>query len=128
MASFLDRVKGYISQPVGRASQAVGRTYDYLTPGGGSSTLTNAGRAIVDPNQVYTGSLNPYTALVSQAGYTNFQPVTNQNPSQPSQSGDSYPQQVLGSDTTATSGTGTDLSQYRNNVLGRIQAIQQAYD
>lgn len=45
----------FITAPVGRAAQIVGRTYDYATPGAGTSTLTNAGRSITDRNQVYTG-------------------------------------------------------------------------
>ena len=45
----------FITAPVGRAAQIVGRAYDYATPGAGTSTLTNAGRSITDLNQVYTG-------------------------------------------------------------------------
>lgn len=47
----------WITAPVGQAARAVGRTYDYATPGAGTSTLTNAGRAISDPNQVYMGGV-----------------------------------------------------------------------
>ena len=45
----------FITAPIGRAAQIVGRTYDYATPGAGTSTLTNVGRSITDLNQVYTG-------------------------------------------------------------------------
>ena len=40
----------WISVPAGQAARTVGRTYDYATPGSGTSTLTNVGRAINDPN------------------------------------------------------------------------------
>lgn len=57
-------------QLAGRAAQATGRAYDYLTPGAGTSTLTNAGRSIVDPNAVYTGG-NLFD------GKASWSPVTN---------------------------------------------------
>lgn len=52
-------VPRWISKRVGQAARTVGTAYDYLTPGKGSSTLTNVGRNIVDPNVVYTGGLTP---------------------------------------------------------------------
>ena len=44
-------------QAIGRVAQGVGRAYDYATPGSGTSTLTNAGRSIVNPNEVWTGDI-----------------------------------------------------------------------
>jgi hypothetical protein len=61
-----------LTAPIGRAAQIVGRTYDYATPGAGTSTLTNAGRSITDRNQVYTGGYkdgNPSFTQV-QGAYT----------------------------------------------------------
>lgn len=57
MAGFLTRLRGYVAQPIGRAAQAGGRAFDYLSPGKGTSAVTQAGRRIVDPNTVYTGGL-----------------------------------------------------------------------
>jgi hypothetical protein len=47
----------WVSAPIGRAMQTVGAYNDLVTPGTGSSTVTNAGRSITDRNQVYTGGL-----------------------------------------------------------------------
>lgn len=58
----------WITAPVGQAARTAGRAYDYATPGAGTSTLTNAGRAIVDPNRVYTGGLNPLNLLPGHGG------------------------------------------------------------
>jgi len=41
---------GLLDSIAGRAAQAVGRTYDYLTPGAGTSTLTQLGRGIANPS------------------------------------------------------------------------------
>lgn len=49
----------FISSAVGKATRTIGRTYDYATPGSGTSNLTKIGRAIDDPNVVYTGGLTP---------------------------------------------------------------------
>lgn len=46
-----------VGQPIGWGAQAVGKTFDYVTPGKGSSTLTNAGKSITNPNMVFTGNL-----------------------------------------------------------------------
>lgn len=52
-------VPRWISKVAGKGAALAGRTYDYATPGSGTSTLTQAGRAIDDPNKVYTGGLSP---------------------------------------------------------------------
>ena len=105
---------------LGSALATAGRTYDYLTPGAGTSTLTNAGRAIKDPGVVYTGGVGglfngksdftPVNTINSNAKDTTD--VSNQNP------GDSG--QVLG---TSTSGTGyygdytsADVANLQNQV------------
>lgn len=84
----------WLTKPVGVVSQQVGGAYDYLTPGAGKSTLTNAGDAIVDPNRVYAGAINPFGGSggrsdIHNGGQSGFVQV-----SQPSQSG-----QVLGANT-----------------------------
>lgn len=62
-----------VTKPVGAALAAGGTAFDYLTPGSGSSTATNAGKAILDPNKVYTGSVNPLYALYDKGGFTQVQ-------------------------------------------------------
>lgn len=86
---------------VGHAAATVGRAYDYATPGSGTSALTNAGRAVYDPNVVLS---NPSGIFTKSPAFT---PALQPN-SQPS-SGGSNPQQssnpdkVLGDSTTVAS-------------------------
>lgn len=70
----------FITSVAGQAARTLGRTYDYATPGSGTSTLTNAGRAISDPNRVYTGGLNPLNLLPGYGGDA-FVSVNNTAPS-----------------------------------------------
>lgn len=88
----------WISAPIGRYAQIEGRALDYLTPGSGTSTLTNAGRSITDRDQVYTGGA-PFD------GSPSFTQVlganTNNNAGNPP-AGDTG-----GYDTGAINGTGT---------------------
>jgi hypothetical protein len=51
-----------IGNIVGHAAATVGRAEDYLTPGSGSGTLTDVGRAIYSPNSVLSnpGAINPF--------------------------------------------------------------------
>ena len=46
---------------VGHAAATVGRAYDYATPGSGTSALTNAGRAVYDPNVVLSNPSGIFT-------------------------------------------------------------------
>lgn len=50
------KIPRFISSATGQATRFVGRTYDYATPGSGTSRLTEAGRAISDPNRVWSPS------------------------------------------------------------------------
>jgi len=50
------KIPRFISSATGQATRFVGRTYDYATPGAGTSRLTEAGRAISDPNRVWSPS------------------------------------------------------------------------
>lgn len=73
----------WITAPVGAAATAAGSVYDYATPGKGSSTLTNAGRSISDPNQVYVGG-SGYSGLLGGwgDGRSAFQQVQGSSPQQ----------------------------------------------
>jgi hypothetical protein len=94
----------WLTAPVGQAARTVGRTYDYLTPGAGTSTLTNAGRSIVDPNAVYTGGLGGLFNAKSD-----FTPVA--KAASPASAQNSYTQpQVLGATTGLYGGSGTGTS------------------
>lgn len=59
----------------GGAARTVGRAYDYATPGAGTSTLTNAGRAINDPNQVFAGDPLEYVSGIGRGGNSGFVPA-----------------------------------------------------
>jgi hypothetical protein len=63
----------WVTKPVGQAARTVGRTYDYATPGSGTSRLTNVGRSISDPNQVYAGG----SFFDGSASWVPVQSVTN---------------------------------------------------
>jgi hypothetical protein len=59
---------------VGHGLAAVGRAEDYLTPGAGSGSLTDTGRAIYSPNSTlaYPGAINPF----KQGSAFKYSPVT----------------------------------------------------
>lgn len=44
----------FITNPIGKVAATAGRAYDYATPGAGTSRVTSIGRAISDPNVVYS--------------------------------------------------------------------------
>lgn len=46
---------------VGHAAATAGRAYDYATPGAGTSSLTNVGRAVYDPNVVLSNPTGIFT-------------------------------------------------------------------
>lgn len=81
----------WISAPAGRIAQISGRTYDYLTPGAGTSTLTNAGRAITDTNKVF----RPQNL---GTGMSVFQPAANPQVYNPSAGSDSQMKQKAATD------------------------------
>lgn len=52
---------------IGHAAATVGRAYDYATPGSGTSALTNAGRAVYNPDVVLS---NPSGILTKAPAFT----------------------------------------------------------
>src|SRR4051794_416975 len=95
----------WLTAPVGQAARTVGRTYDYLTPGAGTSTLTNAGRSISDPNAVYTGG---FGGLLN--GKSDFTPVAHTSSPAVSPNGPVDQSQVLGASTGIYGGNGSGTS------------------
>lgn len=74
-------ISRFITAPLGRAMQTVGRYNDYVLPGQGSSRVTNAGRSITDRNQVYTGG-SPFDGQASWVQVQNPVTQTTNNQSQ----------------------------------------------
>lgn len=106
-------------QLAGRAAQATGRAYDYLTPGAGTSTLTNAGRSIVDPNAVYTGG-NLFDGKASWSPVTNAGQTTKdqiQHDSVKNDSGDQTTTYVNNSGSRNSSGYYGDYTSDQVNAL-----------
>lgn len=112
----------WLTATVGRAAQADGRLFDYLTPGSGTNRVTNAGRSIVDPNVTYQGGIG---GLFN--GQADFKP----------------PGQVLGANTTnlqdqgqdptggayGAGGAGNGIDQgYKNGIADQLRSIISAYD
>lgn len=124
----------WITNTVGRASQAAGRTYDYLTPGAGTSTLTQVGRNIVDPNLVYTGSLSPFAPnpLITPGSEKKFQSTTSAAAPAPGGTTETTPDtSLMSTDMAGGAGTGIDygaVSRAKGDISALIQSIGNLYD
>lgn len=81
---------GLLSGIIGGTAHGVGTAYDYLTPGKGSSTLTNVGKAITDPNVVLSNPTGIFTKAPA------FTPVTAQPSGVQADTGQSTQQQAGG--------------------------------
>lgn len=117
----------WLTATVGAGAQTVGRAYDYATPGSGTSTLTNAGRSITDPNVVYTGGIG---GLVN--GKSDFTPVATGGNNNSANLGLDPSQGVLGASTVAgNSGqynAGGGSMAYENNLADQLRGIISTYD
>ena len=123
----------WITSRVGRAAQVAGRTYDYLTPGAGTSTLTNVGRNIVDPNMVYTGGLTP-AGLVRSATSPQSEFQSTGTATAPGGTEDGTEGQMdlsLATGDMTGGGTGIDygaVNTAKSNISALISSIGNLYD
>lgn len=125
-------VPRWISSRVGRAAQAAGTAYDYLTPGKGSSTLTNVGKNIVDPNLVYTGGLLPTGMARSLASPESEFQATTSTTAAPAGTAETTPDlSLMSADMAGGAGTGIDygaVSRAKGDISALIQSIGNLYD
>lgn len=128
--SSLIHAAGNIAAPVLEGAGAINSAI------GGGGDLTQIGHAISNPNKVYTGSLNPVTAINNTGGTSSFtgaasSPKANTTPATPTQT-----PQPQGATTTADSGllangdnaNNPAYGMYAGNAQSALQSALNSYN
>lgn len=102
----------------GGAARTVGRAYDYATPGAGTSTLTQAGRAINDPNVVWRSGEGGWNGGASLPG--SFQPTVQANVVETQTQGEQQPGGGGGNNPGLPTGFVDPFAQQRANFQSRL--------